>query len=90
MLTLPKAVEAVLDYGWDWTDWLDTDAISSHEISVSPANAVTIDSSSENSGVVTVWISGGVKDTHAIVTCKITTGQSRIDSRSILLKIDER
>lgn len=90
MKQITKSPHAVLDYGFDWSRWLGIDTVFSQEILVAPLDAVIIDSNTESGGIVTVWISGGVDNSHAVVTCIITTDQGRIDARSILLKIDDR
>lgn len=84
-----KDPDAVLDYAFDWTDWLeDGETISSHTVTVE--TGLTKDSDSESSGVVTVWLSGGTADETYTVACKITTNGGRTDERSALFHCMER
>lgn len=86
-----KDPNAVLDYTWDWTDWLAqiSDTISAYLVfSVDPD--VTVASTNQISGLVTAFLSGGtIGETHQ-VTCRITTVGGRIDDRSIYLRIKQR
>lgn len=88
-----KDPDAVLDYAFDWTDWLDTDSspaetISSHTITVD--TGITKDSDSEASGVVTAWLSGGTAGNIYTVSCEIVTSHSRTEERSFEIVVMER
>jgi hypothetical protein len=89
--TITKDPDAVLDYSWDWTDWLAdvADTIASHEITVS---GVTLNSSSNDGQIVTAVLSGGTLGQTAQAQCRITTASSpaRIEDRTIFLKIRAR
>ena len=80
--------DSVLDYVVDWSAWLaESETITGHTITKS--GTVTVDSSSESDGAVTVWLSGAA-DRRATVTCRITTNQGRIDDRSLTLIVGDR
>lgn len=84
-----KDPSAVLDYAFDWSDWLESgETISSHTITVD--TGLTKDSDSESSGVVTVWLSGGTHGIDYIVACEISTSYSRTDERSVNIRCRER
>ena len=86
--TFPKDPNAVLDYAFDWTAWLAAgETITTATIT---ATGVTVDSQSEASGVVTVWLSGGVVGVFGSVTCEIATTGGRTDDRTIRLTIQDR
>lgn len=87
--SIPKDPNAVLDYTFDWTDWLDlvSDTISTKTVT---GSGVTIDSSNQVGGLVTAWVSGGTADTTATVTCKIVTTGGRTEERTIYLLVRER
>ena len=88
-----KDPNAVLDYQFDWSDWLaDGETIQSHTITVTPGEELTVDSSGVNSGVVRVWLSAGNAKKTYLVACKIVTDNSptRTDERTILVKCFER
>lgn len=79
---------AVLDYGFNWTGWLDDgDTISTFEVIV---DGVTLDSATRSGSVITAWISGGTVGRRATVTCRITTTEGRTDDRTLYLTIAER
>lgn len=86
-----KDPDAVLDYVFDWTDWLteNGDAIASYTVTV---DGVTKDSDSRVGARVTAWVSGGTVGTTASVTCRVVTDNSptRTDERTIYLKIRAR
>jgi len=86
-----KDPDAVLDYKWDWSDWLASgETISSHTIA--PVTGITKDSSAETDTdtSVTAWYSGGTVLIDYEVTCQIVTSDSRTDDRTITLKVRER
>ena len=84
-----KDPSAVLDWVFDWSDWLaDSETISSHVITVD--TGITEDSSTEGSGKVTVWLSGGTAGQNYKVACKIVTSAGRTDERTIWIKVADR
>lgn len=84
-----KDPDAVLDYAFDWSDWLATgETISSHTITAE--TGITKDSDSESSGVVTVWLSGGTAGNEYDVACEIVTSASRTDERTIIIRCQNR
>lgn len=84
-----KGAASVLDYPFDWRDWLanESDSIGSQECT---AVGVVLDSSSHAGGIVTPWVSGGTAGTTATITCKITTVDDRVETRTYRLKIIDR
>ena len=89
MTIFVKDPDAVLDYSFDWSDWLDvTETISSYTIDAD--TGITVDSDSESAGVVTVWLSGGTAGQTYAVRCEIVTSDSRTDERTMLIKVQER
>ena len=87
--TIDKDPAAVLDYSFNWTDYLAglTDVISSFTVI---AAGVTINSFSFSGATTTAWVSGGVVGEKVQVTFRIVTVGGRTDDRSIYLKIKER
>ena len=84
-----KDPSAVLDYVFDWTEWLATgETITDHTITAD--TGITVDSSTEDAGKVTVWLSGGTAGINYKVACKITTSAGRTDERTIWIKVVER
>lgn len=87
--TIPKDPDAVLDYAFDWSAWLeDGETISSHVVTV--GSGITKDSDSESSGIVTIWLSGGTHGSDYLIACKIVTSMARTDERSINIRCRER
>ena len=84
-----KDPSAVLDYAFDWNEWLATgETITDHTITAD--TGITVDSSTEDDGIVTVWLSGGTAGINYKVACKITTSAGRTDERTIWIKVVER
>ena len=84
-----KDPSAVLDYMFDWTEWLAAaETITDHTITAD--TGITVDSSAESDGKVTVWLSGGTAGINYKVACKITTTAGRTDERTIWIKVVER
>jgi len=83
-----KDTEAVLDYVFDWSSWLDTgETISSYTMTVPTGITEGTGSyaTSQASGRVTVWLSSGVAGTEYAVECKIVTSAGRTDERTMLI-----
>ena len=92
-----KDPSAVLDYVFDWTEWLatgETIAVDSETgeklITITADTGITVDSSTELDGKVTVWLSGGTAGINYKVACLITTSAGRTDERTIWIKVVER
>ena len=84
-----KDPSAVLDYVFDWTGWLATvETITDHTITAD--TGIKVDSSTEDAGKVTVWLSGGTAGINYKVACLITTTEGRTDERTIWIKVVER
>lgn len=89
-----KDPSAILDYGFDWEGdspgpyLVSGETIIAYTITVD--EGLTLDSDSESSGFVTVWLSGGTVRTSYTVACKITTSLGRTDERSIEIFVDNR
>jgi len=81
---------AVLDYTWDWADFLqDGEAIAEKAVT-SDTPELVVDSQAANDTQVTAWLSGGLDEQECIVTCRITTTQDRTDERSIYVLVYNR
>ena len=84
-----KDPEAVLDYAFDWSDWLASgETITSHLVTV--PTGINLDSSAESAGKVTAWLSGGSVGETYRVECLIATIAGRTDERSLWIKVVER
>jgi hypothetical protein len=84
-----KDPSAVLDYAFDWTEWLATgETITDHTITAD--TGITVDSSAESDGKVTVWLSGGTAGINYKVACLITTTAGRTDERTLWIRVMDR
>ena len=84
-----KDPSAVLDYVFDWTEWLAAaETITDHTITAD--TGITADSSTEDAGKVIVWLSGGTAGINYKVACLITTAAGRTDERTIWIKVTDR
>lgn len=93
-MTLPdnefeKDPSAVLDYQWDWSDWLASgETITAATVTV-PAG-ITKDSQTDATTSVTVWLSGGTAGLAYTLDCLVTTSAGRTDSRKMTLHVRDR
>ena len=92
-----KDPSAVLDYVFDWTEWLatgETIAVDSETgeklITITADTGITVDSSTESDGKVTVWLSGGTAGINYKVACLITTTAGRTDERTLWIRVVDR
>lgn len=84
-----KDPDAVLDWIFDWNDWLgEFETISTSEFIVDPG--ITVDSSADTAKTATVWLRGGTESQVYRVTCRITSSEGRIDDRSFTLRCTSR
>jgi len=84
--------QAVLDYSFDWADWLagqDTIQASSWSVSGSDLTLV-IDSTDFTVLSATVWLSGGTVNRTYKVVNHITTAGGREDDRTLIIKVKNR
>lgn len=87
-VTIRKDPQAVLDYGFDWSAWLDSDTIATSGWIV--PDGLTEVSESNTTTTTTVWLSGGTASTTYRVVNTITTAGGRTDERSLLIRVSER
>src|SRR5690606_26427558 len=89
-----KDPDAETVYAWDWSDWLGSATVLSHEILiVGPDMALEYDHDSIVDGTtVRARLKGGTLGRTYTVTCRITTNEapSQTDDRSVLVAIRDR
>ncbi len=88
MFKVTKDPEAILDYGFNWSDWLDADTIDTSTWSVD--TGLTIDSESETTLITTVWLSGGTPGKKYKAVNTITTAGGRTDERTLLVTVKNK
>jgi CTP synthase (UTP-ammonia lyase) len=82
-----KDVDSVLDYKFDWSEWLAaSETISTHTVTVDTGLTKDSDEITDTNTSVTVWLSGGTAGQKYKVNCEIVTNQDRTDQRTIVIK----
>ena len=85
-----KHPDAVLDYGFDWSDWLESaETIASSEWDV-PSGLSEESLSGYTDTTTLIWLAGGIKDEDYDVINHITTSEGREDSRTMTIKVRSR
>ena len=84
-----KDPDAVLDWVWDWNEWLDEGETISTSTFIASVG-ITMDSTSNTTKTATVWLSGGTAGQVYQVTNRIVTSAGRTDDRSITIRATER
>lgn len=79
-----KRPNEVRDYEVDWSAFLGEDTIATSDVTVS---GVTLDSDTNDTTSVTVWVSGGTAGTLARVTNTITTTGGRTETEIFTISI---
>ena len=87
--TKQKAPNGVLDFTFDWSEWLDGDTITGTPV-LTPSAGIAVDSQSNTTTDVTAVISGGVAGNKETLTCQITTAGGLTDERTIAINIRNR
>jgi hypothetical protein len=83
-----KDPSALLDYSWDWSEWLAEVGATISSAAVTVPDGLTADGAPTVGGtVVTQRVSGGTADAVYVMVCQITTDGGLIDERSIYLTI---
>lgn len=80
---------AVLDYGFDWSDWLgigETISTSSWTVPLGITNV----SDSKTNTLTTIWVSGGTNGTDYSLVNHIKTNANREDERTHIIKVRNR
>lgn len=86
-----KDPAAVLDYGMDWSGWLDEgETIVGAPTVVAVPAGLAITAITHADGVVNWRVSGGTADADYIVTCGIETSLGRADERSVRFRVGDR
>ena len=84
----PKTPEAILDYTFDWSMWLETGELITSSTITPPADMTTTNKVASGT-TVTATLSGGTAGETARITCLITTNQGRTEEAAFYLQITE-
>jgi hypothetical protein len=89
--TIDKGVDSILDYSWDWSEWLtsaDADTITGFTVTAQAPLALV--STARVGSVVTAFVSGGNEGAVHQLTCEIVTAGGRTEQRSVYLRAVQR
>ncbi len=89
-MAFKKDPDAVLDYTFDWGPYLTPVEDSISTVTWVPDPGLTIVTFSHTLLTATAFVSGGTVGETLNLTCRIETANSRIDDRTISLKITNR
>lgn len=89
--TIDRDPNAVLDYKFDLTRWLDAQADSLATAVEVPSKTVgiVVDSVTIVGKTIVIWVSGGTVGSPASATVRFTTAGGRTDDRTLFFKIKE-
>jgi len=93
MTFLLKHPDATLDYAVDWgTDYLSGETLATSDWSIAPVEpaGIALESSAFDLLVATATVSGGKAGKIYRLTNHVTTTDGRDDSRSIMLRVEQR
>lgn len=90
--TIPKDPDAILDYGWDFSDLIDPSDPITNASFPTVTGGITIDSGSVviTNNVVYAFVHGGTPGETASGTCRYVTAAGRSDDRTLYFKIRDR
>jgi len=83
-----KDPAAVLDYQFNWAEWLAGDTISASTWTAE--EGLTVEDDDFTSVLTTVWLSGGAVGITYAVTNRIVTAGGRTDERTLRLVMVEK
>ena len=86
-----KDPNAVLDYSFDWSDWLSESEEINTSTWINPDN-ITINTSAKTATSSVVWVSGGTAGKTYRLTNRIVTNHSpaRTDDRTLLIEVQDK
>lgn len=89
-----KDPDSVIDFGLDWSEWLNTgDTVSSATWTVtSPSgdlDPIAVDSSNVSGAICTAVTSGGTAGNKYELKCRVTTTNGLTEDRTIIVECGE-
>lgn len=85
-----KDPDAVLDYGFNWSDWLGDEGDVLTASSWTVDSGITVDSESNDTTTTTIWLSGGTVGERYSCVNSIETADGREDDRTIEVIVVQR
>jgi len=87
--TFKKDPDAVLDFGFDWSDWLASGETLTASTWTVPAG-ISEGANQRDGTSVLIWLSAGTAGESYLISCKIVTSDDRTDERSLTIMVEER
>jgi hypothetical protein len=87
MWVIEKTPGGPLDFGHDWTKWLDGDTLATSNWAVVPSAELTVVTSAIQGNKTVAWLQGGVVGREYRLDNAITTTGGRNASRSFLVRM---
>ena len=84
-----KDPDAILDWHFDWVNWLAAGETISTSTFITTAG-ITVTSNSSTATNTTVWLSGGTPGQPYRITNRIVTTAGRTDDRSVTIRVKDR
>lgn len=88
--TFHKDTTERLDYTMDWGSWLQSGEIITGTPVWTIPTGLTKDAEANDTTKATVWLTGGVSGTKYTIQCRITTNQSRVAERAMVIQAFDR
>lgn len=88
-VSIAKDPDAILDYGFDWSDWLADGEVLSTSTWTVPAG-ITKDLESNSSTGSLVWLSGGTPGVSYDCVNHVVSSAAREDDRTLKIVVRER
>lgn len=88
VLEIIKDPNSILDYGFDWEDWLNGDTISSSSWVVPTGITKVTDTFTTTTAVV--WLSGGSLGSTYTISNRIVTAGNRTEDRSLIIIMKDK
>jgi hypothetical protein len=81
-----KTPSAVLDYIWDWSEWLQTSE-TLDTVTVTVPAGITEDYEANTNSLVVIWLSGGTDGSDYELLCHVVTNQAREENSTMTIKV---
>jgi len=85
-----KDPQETIDYAFDWSDFLATGETISASSWTSSSTSLALGTVAATTDTTAAFVSGGVNGDVYRLTNKITTNQTRIAERSVIVRVEDR
>lgn len=88
--TFRKDPSSVLDYGFDWSEWLGSGDIIVASSWIFDVVGLTTEDDLFGDDATSIWLSGGTDGVDYLVTNRITTLDGRTEDRTMQISVAQR